>query len=145
MFGMRKAALSLLATGAAMVISASPAIADAQHFRFDGCENEDDGVKMCGTSHFIINRTDTPSGNSTYVTHMRYDLTFAFSNGDSFSAKGSSQYHELVKQGEPHEFHTRHREIYNSPETGTCYVDIFYHYANGELQFDKTELSGNCP
>ena len=145
MFGKSKAVLCALATGAAIVVSATPAIADVQHFRFDGCETEDDNVQMCGSHHFFINRTETPSGNTMYVTHHRYDLTFEFTNGDSFSATGQSQYHELIQKGEPQEFHVRHREVYNSPATGTCYVDVFYHYANGDFQFDKTELIGNCP
>lgn len=144
MFGKRKVALSALAAGATLVVVAPPAIAAAEQFKFNGCETSSD-VQMCGTNHVVVNKTLTPSGNVSYVSHMTYDLTFTFAEGDSFSATGSSHYHELVMQDEFQEFSLRQREVYTNPTTGTCYVDFFYHYANGELQFDKTEISGSCP
>lgn len=144
MSGKRKVALTALAAGAALLVLAPPATAAAEQFKFSGCETYGD-VEMCGTNHVVINRTATPSGNFGYASQMQYDLTFTFTGGESFSAKGSGHYHELVKQDAFQEFSLRHREVYTSPTTGTCYLDVFYHYANGELQFDKTEISGSCP
>lgn len=141
----RKTSLTALVAGVALLVAAAPAVAAAEHFRFEGCENEDDGVQLCGSSHFVVNRTETPNGITTYASNLKYDLTFTFPGGESFSATGSGRYHEVYKQGEPQEFHTRFQEVYTNPATGTCYLEVSYHYANGEFQFEGTEMSGECP
>ena len=134
-----------MGAGAILLAGTAPALAAAQQFRLDGCEDEDDGVVVFGTSHGVINRTETPSGNTTYVTQMKYDLTFTFEDGTTYTAVGSSHYHELVRKGEIHQFHLRHREVFNASDGTTCTADFFYQFANGEIRFDKTELSGDCP
>lgn len=145
---MRKLMAVLVAVGALAVpatASADPGNG-AQHFADSQCYTYPDYGTFCYDWTNLVNQTENKN-NISFMAHSQDRYSFTGSGpmaGCSDSSEGSSKYHMLFKKNtqEVQEQHQRYEYEYTFV-CGIYNVNIHctsegaYHYANGQLQFNR--------
>ena len=98
----------------------------------------------CADIDTVTNVTETPSGNTSYVTNG----TIAMTSANPFCTTAQSQViheHYLEKKGEQHSLSERTSstssiECFGGTFTLTCVTSFQRHYANGDFQFDRPDV-----
>ena len=143
------AALTLVAS-LAVASSASAAPGNgADVVRQNECFNYPGFGTYCSDEKYVENSTETPSGNFSYHVNGKFAAkTTGEGNLQGCNGSGSNKdnYHQLFKDGELHVQGT-HATGESSYECfGTrydCTSSFDLHYANGELQFNRSKFNCN--
>jgi hypothetical protein len=136
---------------AALVAAASAGAAPgngATHVDISGCTLSPFGI-VCQAADSVTNTTTTPSGNVSYVTNG----VLAISITNPFTACSLSQTqpfhtHWLQKDGELQsrsERLTLTNTISCAGIEHTCVSTLDFHYANGDVQFSRSDLICTTP
>lgn len=136
------ALLTVAATGGATAYASSSG--GAQHEVGTQCypDSYDPTLTDCYTIDALVQDTYTPSGNESEFFHGTEAFTVYDSSGNVvFSDSTTGSGHSLFQQGQPQE------DAYSFTETvtytgGSCYYTVFFHFANGSVQFDRE--GGTC-
>lgn len=126
---------------ATLLSSATPASASGTVHYSDPeqCYTDDDsGYLICYSTSGQYHSTVTPSGNGSYVGKGTSHYT-ATGPGPSYESSYSYSLHYLAKPGDTHVESVRSAEAFTT-DGQTCYYTDHFHFANGEIQFDRPTL-----
>lgn len=148
--------LLAVAVLAASFIVASPALAEpgkgAEVFKLKReCGESTGGGIFCYELQIVSNPTETPSGNQISTLLFKQRVSFTNAEGHECTSGDSSDKAHFVsvfKDGEPQveggRFDGESSFVCDGVNTH-CTYDAHYHYANGELKFDRLEVGCTPP
>ena len=137
-----------LAMCAVLVGSASAAPGNgAQVNTIRECQDVGGGFTFCQTLHEVVKTTATPSGNLSLLTNRRSDFTFS-GPGCRESSSATLRHHSLLKGGVTHEISLAEQGRLTADCGGfvvQCEFVSHFHFANGQVQFNRTETHCGLP
>jgi hypothetical protein len=112
--------------------------AAVQHDRL--CVPMGAGMTYCTTMKLVQHTAAQPGGGQSFVYHYELTEEMTGPTGALSSSTISDDIHFVTMEGLMHELHLRSHFSASVPGF-TCEFETFYHYANGEVQIDRTEYS----
>ncbi len=138
--------LSLGVTGSASSAPGEGATKTKQSFCYT--EPVFPGGTFCFDLNYVVKTTQTPSGNTSFVTNGRNVVRASdgfHDHGCVFSQASRFHRHYLLKDGTLHEEGNRRADSFSvtcpgpAPNTLTCTYTLHAHYANGSLQYNRPD------
>ncbi len=138
----------LAAIGSSSALAANGATVTNQSFCYTATEYP--GGTFCLDFKYVVKKTETPSGNVSFVTNGQTTVDEsggAFAHGCEFSHSTKFHHRYLLKDGTLHEQGDRQADRYSvtcpgpAPNTLTCTYTLHAHYANGSLQFNRPDVT----
>lgn len=139
----RNIAVALAAVPSALLLTAAPALASSSdgtvHLETPQTCYSFGTTTICDSFSGQFNTTTTPSGNTSLVGKSTYNLSVT-DGASTFSESLSSNGHFLDTPDGTQEASGRISDSFNFNGQMCSYTDA-YHYANGNIQFDRPDFS----
>ncbi len=142
---MLSAAIALLAalavTGSALATPGNGATKTKQSF----CDSTTfPGATVCYDLNYVVNQTQTPSGNVSFVTNGKNTIVDSTASGCTFTGDTSFHQHYLLKNGTLFESGAHEVSSFTANcfgQSTTCTYTLQAHYTNGSFQYYRPEFT----
>ena len=97
----------------------------------------------CFDLNYVVNTTETPSGNVSFVTNGRNTITHNTANGCTFTGQTEFHGHYLLKDGELHERGDREESSLTVDCFGRhtiCTFTLQAHHVDGTFQYNNSDF-----